>query len=215
MSLIFSPIFGAWLHAKNWRTLGDEEKAEQSMLWAYGGIGILILLMFLPSSSGGPIGLGYLLAWNFFSARQQAMQIKERLGDNYKKKHWGKPVGIAIATLLALFLAADAASEYIGTKKLQESVLTDVSGVWSADPSGILVTLKLDGTNKSITVNGNESPVTIKNFDEKNKTFTVVFNNTPSTTWSIKPNFVNDRNFNLTLTVQDGSLIKLYFVRNL
>ena len=31
LSLFFTPAFGAWLHAVNWRSLGENDKARQSM----------------------------------------------------------------------------------------------------------------------------------------------------------------------------------------
>ena len=30
-SLLFSPVFGAWIHAKNWEELGNEEESRNSM----------------------------------------------------------------------------------------------------------------------------------------------------------------------------------------
>ena len=42
-SLLFSPILGAWLHAKNWAALGNEVKEKQSMYWVrWGAVGLLL-----------------------------------------------------------------------------------------------------------------------------------------------------------------------------
>ena len=32
-SLLFSPIFGTWLHMLNWRALGEAERAESAKTW--------------------------------------------------------------------------------------------------------------------------------------------------------------------------------------
>lgn len=114
-SLLFFPVFGAWLHAKNWSALGDETKAKQSMYWVYGGV-LELLLLIVPIPNYGPILLvtslfvviSYFLGWYFLSARSQAKHVKEQLGGVYKKRGWAKPLGIATVGL-ALYMTANAA----------------------------------------------------------------------------------------------------------
>ncbi len=46
-SLILTPIFGAILHARNWRVLGNEAQAKKSMKWAYSFMIIYVLLLII------------------------------------------------------------------------------------------------------------------------------------------------------------------------
>lgn len=214
-SLLFSPVFGAWLHAKNWIVLGDEKKAKQSMYWVYGGIAVLILSILLPDQIGKVIGVGYLLAWYFSSAKQQVKHVKQDLNNAYERKGWAKPLGIAIAILLTFILVAGIAATKFDPELQQESALTDVSGVWRANTDGAMVTLKLDGKVKTIDVNGDTFTVVVKSYDYDNKIITMVVDNKPEIIWTLRQIFQNDEKFTLNLTLQDGTQDNLSFVRNL
>ncbi len=156
-SLLFSPIFGAWLHAKNWNSLGDERKAKQSMYWVYGGI-VFSILALIPGKSWS-IGIVYLFGWYFLSAKQQIKYVKEKLDGVYEKKGLAKPIGIAIATLIGFVIVAGVIATNFDPNLQQESALIDVSGVWRADQDGAMVILKLEGKSKSIEINGKVFPV--------------------------------------------------------
>jgi hypothetical protein len=55
-SVLFTPLFGALLHAQNWTVLGEPERARKSMRWAYVS-GIFILASpFLPDKIAPGIG---------------------------------------------------------------------------------------------------------------------------------------------------------------
>ena len=103
-SLLFTPTFGAWLHAKNWATLGNAEKAKQSMYWAYGGIALSLIVIFIPGTIARPIGIGYLMGWYISSAKPQIDLVKNSLNGNYVKNSWAKPLGAGAAYLICLFL---------------------------------------------------------------------------------------------------------------
>ena len=214
-SLLFSPLFGAWLHAKNWSALGDEGKAKQSMYWVYGAIAVLILAILLPEKIGRSMGIGYLFGWYFSSAKQQVKHVKEKLDNTYQKKGWAKPIGIAVAGLAAFVIVAGVAATNFDSDLQQESALTDVSGVWRANQDGAMVSLKLDGKMKTIDINGKEFPVAVKSFDNENKIITLVVNNNPAMIWSVRQIFDKDGKFTLNLTLQDGTQDDLSFVRTL
>ena len=40
-TVLFSPIFGAFLHAQNWKALGESGRAKRSMIWVYAFIGLV------------------------------------------------------------------------------------------------------------------------------------------------------------------------------
>ena len=96
-SLLFSPILGAWLHAKNWAALGNEVKEKQSMYWVrWGAVGLLLAILLLPDAIAPAIGVGYLAGWYFSLGKSQIKYVKERVGRNYERKKWGRPLGIAL-----------------------------------------------------------------------------------------------------------------------
>ena len=105
-SLLFSIIFGAWLHAKNWEELGEAKKAKKSMLWVYSGITILIVNMItveLIDKSFIAIFFWLLLIWYFLCARKQVKYIKDN-NIKYEKRTIYKPLGIALLANLALVI---------------------------------------------------------------------------------------------------------------
>lgn len=98
-SILFSPMFGAWLHMLNWRELGDEEMAKQNKTWVimYPIIVIALIIieialdMELPSVSGIPL----LLIWYFTLGKKQIELVKNELDNEYEKRSWLKPILIA------------------------------------------------------------------------------------------------------------------------
>lgn len=111
-SLLFFPVFGAWLHAKNWSALGDKIKAKQSMYWVYGGV-LELLLGFLPLPPiFGLILIGYFFAWYFLSARSQIKYVEEQVGGIYEKRGWAKPLGIATVGLALCMIVGGALTRH-------------------------------------------------------------------------------------------------------
>lgn len=114
-SLIFSPAFGSYLHALNWRTLGEPEKEKSAMGWFYFSLamlGVYVLMgvfMEKPEEADGAArGLGflYLLVWYFSAGRAQARYVKEKFGSNYPRRAWGKPLLIGVAAIIGFFTLA-------------------------------------------------------------------------------------------------------------
>jgi hypothetical protein len=121
-SLIFTPVFGAYLHALNWRELGDKEREESSMTWVFAGGALVLLLMLIElvvppgynkgDSASHGIEFAFLLAWYFGSARAQARLVKEKFGNSFTHKSWRKPLlmglaGFGIYILLMIAIAAE------------------------------------------------------------------------------------------------------------
>lgn len=110
-SLLFTWGFGGFLMAQNWKSLGEHEKSKKSMIWFYSIFGFIFLGLITPDDDftlkifrfGG---LGVLAAWSIFSAQHQINYIKERFGNDYQRRSWGKPLGIASASLCILLVFA-------------------------------------------------------------------------------------------------------------
>jgi hypothetical protein len=73
-SLLLSPIFGAYIHAKNWSEIGELDEARRSKMWVYGGIiwaGLLAALACVPTITvrdTSPLGAIWLSVWFLTSA---------------------------------------------------------------------------------------------------------------------------------------------------
>lgn len=108
-SLLFTPMFGAWIHAKNWVSLNEDQNSKKSMLWVYGGFVWLFIGLFL-SDKVNQFGVFLLIAWYFAAARAQAKYIKER-NIQYQRKPWGKPIliGLGAWVLIAVVVVIKAA----------------------------------------------------------------------------------------------------------
>lgn len=99
-SLLFTPILGAWLHAKNWQELNQADRAKKSMIWVYVGFVFLPAVLLLQDGYVGPApSLMFVIAWYFSSAKGQVKYIKEN-NIQYQKKAWGKPLLIGLAGLV-------------------------------------------------------------------------------------------------------------------
>ena len=112
-SLLFSPVFGAWLQMRNWQALGQEDKARLSWNWCIGSVVVLIAsiiaALLLPETHwfqklGNRFGFILLITWYLANGKSQVAYVKERFGKEYPRKGWGLPLLVAFGTLIALFL---------------------------------------------------------------------------------------------------------------
>jgi len=97
--VLFTPAFGSYLHMLNWRALGDAAKARAQKTWfvvSLAAIALYVVLslvaLWAPAAGGvsNLVGLVLLLSWYFASARP-----KERFGNDYPRRAWGKPLLVA------------------------------------------------------------------------------------------------------------------------
>ena len=109
-AFFLSPMLGAWLHAINWRELGEEKLAEQNMyfVWGTAASGFLVILIeavanieFPPAVSG----IAIWAAWFFTVGKKQIEFVHNEVNDDYDKKGWGKPIGLTLLGLLAYVAA--------------------------------------------------------------------------------------------------------------
>lgn len=113
---LFTPVFSAWLTAKNWRALGDDARAEQSMLWVYGFPVFCIAWMFFSYALetfisepvlnwlGKFIGLAYLGAWAAADYRPQRNHVQTHLPSSFSRKSWVFPLSVAFGVYAVIAL---------------------------------------------------------------------------------------------------------------
>jgi hypothetical protein len=94
-SLLFTPVFGAVLIARNWQALGEPKRASRARIWAWLAPPIVLV--------GGAFPL--LIAWYFASNRPQARLVKQRWGSDYPRKPWAGALALGFAVWLGLVLA--------------------------------------------------------------------------------------------------------------
>jgi len=114
-SILFSPAFGSYLHALNWRALGEEEHAKSSMGWFYFSLVMLVVYILIGllikdenayNVVARGLGLLYLIVWYFSAGKEEAKYVKEKIGSDYPRRSWGKPLIIGIAALISYFIIA-------------------------------------------------------------------------------------------------------------
>jgi hypothetical protein len=113
-SLLFTVVFGAWLHRENWRALGEPAKAEASRRWMIAAVLVLavqvLVILFSPTSRGVALsnflGALMLFVWYWASARGQARLVKERWGRDYPRRPWSRPLLTAVLAFAAWFAIA-------------------------------------------------------------------------------------------------------------
>ena len=107
LALLFSPIFSAWLHSKNWHELGKPDEAKKSMMWVKLWIGFLpvylLLVVFAPKFPAILLYLILLIAWYYKLGKVQVTYVKDA-AIIYEKKLWSKPILIGIAASILWFM---------------------------------------------------------------------------------------------------------------
>ena len=111
--LLFTPIFGTWLHMKNWTALQDNERANAARMWLIASIVVVtgvILLSLRPHGVQVPRSINFvlLIAWYFAGARGQVKYVKERFGDDYPRRSWGQPLLLALGAIVLYIVVVTA-----------------------------------------------------------------------------------------------------------
>lgn len=115
-SILFTPAFGAYIHALNWKALGMPERARADVVWIWlTGLFLVVDIGSVAADSETvdrvmqKAPLVFLAAWYFIRGRSQSAYVRDELGNDYVRKDWKKPllIGLAIAVgvIALLFLA--------------------------------------------------------------------------------------------------------------
>lgn len=125
-SLLFTPAFGAFLHARNAESLGRADEVKTNRVWFYVSmayLGSVLLSIFVPAIPEAwfrvaPIGL--LLLWYFTAAKKQITYVQATFRDGYQRKPWDKPLligfGCLIGVLVVFFLLSVAQASLSGSE---------------------------------------------------------------------------------------------------
>ena len=109
-SLLFSPIFGAFLHMQNWKALGRPEKATASKKWMFGSIAFFVANIFSSPflresgimGNAGSLGiLVLLIVWYYAIGKSQQTYVAARFGKTYPRRGWVIPLVVAFGILVA------------------------------------------------------------------------------------------------------------------
>ncbi|MCK9684314.1 hypothetical protein [Scleromatobacter humisilvae] len=122
-SLLFSPIFGTWLHLRNWQAMGDHERAGHARKWLIASFVMLlvsiVLAVFLPPHLGGVtriFNFAFLIAWYYAAAKPQVAFVKGHYGDHYPRRGWLVPIATAIGVIVASLAALVALAMMLGAR---------------------------------------------------------------------------------------------------
>ncbi len=111
-SLLFTPVFGAYLQMRNWQAMGQHDRAKQALWWIVGyflmiAYGVMSAA-FQSAGTGGAslrgMGFLYLIIWYFVAARPQVRYVEERYGGNYPRRPWLVPILVAFGAYVAFFV---------------------------------------------------------------------------------------------------------------
>jgi RsiW-degrading membrane proteinase PrsW (M82 family)/phosphopantetheine adenylyltransferase len=148
-SLLLTPVFGAWLHAKNWASLNETEKSKRSFHWVYGSIVVGALSFILPEEISKLVCGALLIAWWIVAGNEQYKFVNENYPD-YQKKKWGIPLTIAGSVIFGLTLVSTAFvidnSSKVEMRKLVGRWSTKIQINEVDDESGVEYQGELDGT---------------------------------------------------------------------
>jgi len=123
-SLLFSPAFGAFLHARNAQTLQLEKEVKANKVWFYVSLGYLVFVLIsifisaIPEALFRVAAIGLLLGWYFSLGKKQIVYVKATWGEGYERKPWKKPLLIGFGCLAVTFIVP------VGVAILQEMLST-------------------------------------------------------------------------------------------
>lgn len=114
-ALLFTPLFGATLQARNWTELGRPDNAAASRMWIRASIWMIILYLAIQTIFRneplmqwlGPYFLIVLWgAWMITSGWQQLVEVNRTVGKNYDALPMGRPITLGVAGWLGYGLIA-------------------------------------------------------------------------------------------------------------
>ncbi len=125
-SIVLTPAFGAFIHARNWDVMGEARHATIQRGWAWFYIAVLCgtaLLAFISSDVRetrirfNVVDFLYLVAWYFFGARSQIEQVREAYGQSYPRRSWLRPVLITVGIVVGAFMCVYGATFAVNTTR--------------------------------------------------------------------------------------------------
>lgn len=133
-SLLFTPAFGAYLHAANWTTLGDAKRANENRRWIWITVAFLlfnILTIFFPTSPSIDyvlriVSLLILIYWYFGTAKPQINLVKKKFGNQYTRRSWWMPLFAGMGAIGLYFAACFAISVRVTEPELPSCASTEV-----------------------------------------------------------------------------------------
>lgn len=151
-SVLFSPILGSYLHAKNWKSLQQPQNARTSWIWFAVSVVVMGVAAFAPISTkaAGGMTLWLLILWYFFSARKQIAHVRNRFSTTYPRKSFGVPVAISVGTLLGVLAIGAAVNLFddrtqVNNATMQESTAPSAHiSKMNAPPSPVPAFAKAD-----------------------------------------------------------------------
>ncbi len=112
-SLLFTPVFGAWLQMKNWQALGEPEKAAASKSWMVGTAVFMVVAVLVsvlvPDERvsdvlGRVSGLALLFAWYYANGKSQNPYVLARFGKTYPRQKWGRTLLLGLLAYVGFFV---------------------------------------------------------------------------------------------------------------
>lgn len=103
-SLLFTPVFGAYIIRNNWKNLGQEQPEKRSKNWLIALVVIFIIaLLFLNENLCGGVYLLALASWYFMECRLQVKYFTENKID-YQRKNWKSVIPKAAGILVGVWI---------------------------------------------------------------------------------------------------------------
>lgn len=126
-SLLFTPVFGSWLHLFNWRAMNQSDRVGPARTWLVVSIIVfavtLVASLVVPQSGNAVrvLNFVYLLVWYFASARGQVRYVRTEFGNDYPRRGWWRPLLIAVVVVIATMILANIYEGVVGQRAVGSS----------------------------------------------------------------------------------------------
>ncbi len=111
-SIVFTAAFGAYLHARNWKAIGDAARVRTNVRWMIASLALTFLILVsavIPDSRVAAVDLVlklssliFLIAWYYSEGKAQIEYVRKQYGEGYSRRHWGKPLWVSIGCQVML-----------------------------------------------------------------------------------------------------------------
>lgn len=119
-SLLFSPAFGAFVHARNADAMGRVDEAKANRRWfyvliAYLGFTFVTIFIFVPVPQGllELVPTGLLFGWYLSLGKKQVGYVEGTWQAAYKRKPWKEPLLVASGCLIVTFIVFSVAEDLV------------------------------------------------------------------------------------------------------
>lgn len=157
-ALLFTPLFGAALQARNWLELGRPHNAAASRMWIRASVWLLAVFIVMQTIFRhepvmdwlGPYFLVVIWgAWMLTGGWQQLAEVSRTVGKNYEPLPMGRPIFLGLAGWLAYGLVSVTIALGLALAGFEELPGASANAPATSEDAGVVIRIP-EGSDKPV-----------------------------------------------------------------